>query len=82
LFAGEGDIPIRPFVEALVSKGGLKTIGPEVFAKPETYAALSINELGELAGRTMRTIIAAAERPATTAEIERGVTTGARGVRQ
>ena len=75
LFAGEGDIPIRPFVKALLSKGGLKTIGPEVFARPDTYAALSISEVGELAGRTTRNIIALADKPATNAEFARGVTT-------
>lgn len=58
LFAGEGDIPIRPFVDALLSKGGLKSVGPEVFARPDTYANLSIREFGELAGRTTRYIMA------------------------
>ena len=63
LFCGDGELAVTDFIDAVYRKGGLKSIGPEVFT--DTTLGQDASEVGRYAGRTSLAALERANVPLT-----------------
>ncbi|MBE7209715.1 MAG: sugar phosphate isomerase/epimerase [Gluconacetobacter diazotrophicus] len=57
-FPGDGELPVTDFIRAVLDKGALRSVGPEVFSSETDL--LEAEESGRIAGRKTRDALAAA----------------------